>query len=32
MTDELLYDQRDGVGHIVFNRPRAPQRANLPDV
>src|SRR3984957_16714376 len=23
MTDELLYDQRDGIGHIMFNRPQA---------
>jgi enoyl-CoA hydratase len=23
MTDELLYDQRDGIGHITFNRPQA---------
>jgi enoyl-CoA hydratase/carnithine racemase len=23
MTDELLYDQRDGIGFITFNRPQA---------
>ena len=23
MTDELLYDIRDGIGHITFNRPQA---------
>ncbi len=23
MTDELLYDIRDGIGHIVLNRPQA---------
>src|ERR1700685_793222 len=23
MTDELLYDQRDGIGYIMFNRPQA---------
>ena len=23
MTDELLYEHRDGIGHIVFNRPQA---------
>ncbi|MEA2743507.1 MAG: hypothetical protein QOG25_1878 [Acetobacteraceae bacterium] len=30
MTDELLYDQRDGVGHIVFNRPRARNALTFP--
>ncbi len=23
MTDELLYDVRDGIGHVTFNRPQA---------
>lgn len=23
MTDELIYEHRDGIGHIVFNRPQA---------
>ena len=23
MTDELLYEQRDGIGHVTLNRPRA---------
>jgi enoyl-CoA hydratase len=30
MTDELLYDQREGVGHIVFNRPRARNALSFP--
>ena len=23
MTDELLYEQRDGTGHVTLNRPQA---------
>jgi enoyl-CoA hydratase len=23
MTDELLYERRDGIGHVTFNRPQA---------
>jgi enoyl-CoA hydratase len=23
MTEELVYEQRDGIGHIMFNRPQA---------
>src|ERR1700723_2506691 len=30
MTDELLYDQRDGIGHIMFNRPQARNALTFP--
>jgi enoyl-CoA hydratase len=30
MTDEVLYDQRDGIGHITFNRPRARNALTFP--
>jgi enoyl-CoA hydratase len=30
MTDELLYDIRDGIGHITFNRPQARNALTFP--
>jgi enoyl-CoA hydratase len=30
MTDELLYEQRDGIGHITFNRPKARNALTFP--
>ena len=30
MTDELLYDQRDGIGIITFNRPQARNALTFP--
>ena len=30
MTDELLYHQRDGIGHITFNRPQARNALTFP--
>jgi enoyl-CoA hydratase len=30
MTDELLYDQRDGIGHITLNRPQARNALTFP--
>ena len=30
MTDELLYDQRDGIGYITFNRPQARNALTFP--
>jgi enoyl-CoA hydratase len=30
VTDELLYDQRDGIGCITFNRPRARNALTFP--
>jgi enoyl-CoA hydratase len=30
MTDELLYEHRDGIGHITFNRPRARNALTFP--
>jgi enoyl-CoA hydratase/carnithine racemase len=30
MTDELLYDMRDGIGHIRFNRPAARNALTFP--
>ncbi len=30
MTDELLYTQRDGIGHITFNRPQARNALTFP--
>ena len=30
MTDELLYDQRDGIGHLTFNRPQARNALTFP--
>jgi enoyl-CoA hydratase len=30
MTDELLYEQRDGIGHITFNRPQARNALTFP--
>jgi enoyl-CoA hydratase/carnithine racemase len=30
MTDELLYDQRDGIGHVTFNRPQARNALTFP--
>jgi enoyl-CoA hydratase len=30
MTDELLYDQRNGIGHITFNRPDARNALTFP--
>jgi enoyl-CoA hydratase len=30
MTDELLYEQRDGVGHITLNRPQARNALTFP--
>jgi enoyl-CoA hydratase len=30
VTDELLYDQRDGIGHITFNRPQARNALTFP--
>lgn len=29
-TDELLYEDRDGIGHIVFNRPKARNALTFP--
>ena len=30
MTEELLYDIRDGIGHITFNRPQARNALTFP--
>ncbi len=30
MSDELLYDQRDGIGHVTFNRPQARNALTFP--
>jgi enoyl-CoA hydratase len=30
MTDELLYDVRDGIGHVTFNRPQARNALTFP--
>jgi enoyl-CoA hydratase len=30
MTDELLYDQRDGIGYVTFNRPLARNALTFP--
>jgi len=30
LTDELLYDQRDGIGRVTFNRPRARNALTFP--
>jgi enoyl-CoA hydratase len=30
MTDELLYDQRNGIGHITLNRPQARNALTFP--
>jgi enoyl-CoA hydratase len=30
MLDELLYDMRDGVGHVTFNRPQARNALTFP--
>lgn len=30
MTDELLYHQRDGIGHVTFNRPQARNALTFP--
>jgi enoyl-CoA hydratase len=30
MTDELLYEQRDGIGHITLNRPQARKALTFP--
>ncbi len=30
MTDELLYDQHDGIGYITFNRPQARNALTFP--
>jgi enoyl-CoA hydratase/carnithine racemase len=30
VTDELLYDVRDGIGHITFNRPQARNALTFP--
>jgi len=29
-ADDLLYDQRDGIGYIIFNRPRACNALTVP--
>lgn len=29
-TDELIYEDRDGIGHVVFNRPRARNALTFP--
>jgi enoyl-CoA hydratase len=30
MTDDLLYEQRDGIGHVTFNRPQARNALTFP--
>src|SRR3954453_10463771 len=30
MTEELLYDIRDGIGHVTFNRPQARNALTFP--
>ncbi len=30
MTEDLLYDQRDGIGHVTFNRPQARNALTFP--
>jgi enoyl-CoA hydratase/carnithine racemase len=30
MTDELLYEQRDGIGHVILNRPQARNALTFP--
>lgn len=30
MTDELLYETRDGIGHVTFNRPQARNALTFP--
>ena len=30
MTEELLYDVRDGIGHVTFNRPQARNALTFP--
>ena len=30
MTEDLLYEQRDGIGHVTFNRPQARNALTFP--